>query len=273
MKIKKFLESKYYGLKEVHAFNSFLKNLPPSMVDYSLAEELFKLSEIRGSYEDPSKYVPGSESYNKIVQENLEYQKAQERLKEYGHSREQLLDECYPDYIYLYRHTITYSVTQRHTEYWGEDEVSEPNVVDVTGFFYSTGFYGTKVLMNPSDLRLPYENPQGHDPDIIKTYIDTHNATTKRLIAYMMCAEMKWDVDIFLKVFDVDTITIQGVGVFDETANKTYYAYDVKRLMEDFQSAASKKYIRGDEYVDYPHYGSYVRFLEKLGVEYLEIPA
>jgi hypothetical protein len=276
MKIKKFLESKYYGLEEVHAFNAFLRSLPVSAADRQIAEEIFRLSEIRGSYEDINKFVPGSESANKIAQTNKEYAEAQEQLKAYNYSREQLLDECYPDYIYLFKHTITYKVVQRytHTEYYCADEDLEPTEVDVTVFFYSTGFYKPVVLMNPVDLSLPYENKQCFNSDIIQTYIDSYNYLKSRLAAHITCAERKWDVNTFLKVFNLDNVTIQQymsttVKICDNNG-KIYWNADVEQLMAEYAIAQSKKYIRGDEYVEYPWQMSYVQFLEKLGVEYFE---
>ena len=142
MKTKKFL-NEYYDLEEVHAYNKFVKSLPEPTLGGQLAESMFLLTQVRNPYEDLSKYVPGSESYNKIVEGKKAYADAQKELKDYKYSTEVVIDEYHPKTIRLDRHTITYKSMTYDVDYindgWGEEHRvhSYDYEIELTQFFYT----------------------------------------------------------------------------------------------------------------------------------------
>jgi hypothetical protein len=285
MKTKKFIESEYFGLEEVHAFNTFLKSLPQADINPKLAQEIFDLISVHPSYEDITKYVPGSDKYNRIFQEDSAYNIAKAKLQAYNYSKELLIEECYPDYIYLYKHSITYKMETCDIDYgWdGEEEYitsSGPYEVDVTQFFYTTGFSKSEIVFDPTTISLPYINKaKASDSDIIQQYIDLHGRTTKRLHVYEECYKRGWDTHTFLQVFDYQDITFYTtflnddyIEVSDNITGKRYGNLEIEDLMEQYLVAKTKKYVYDDRYVEYPSYQSYIRFLEKLGTVYSEVP-
>lgn len=271
MKIKKFIESKYFELPEVHALNTFLKNLPKSDIPTHIAEEVFALSSLHAPFESLEKYVPDSEPYNKIVESTRVYKEAQEKLKEYKYSAELILDECYPDYLTLYKHTLTI-VVEGYDFY---DDVEFSN--ECTYFFYSLGFYKDKIVYDPALLVLPYTNKErwSESQDLISNYIRMSNYAVTELQIYKECNKKGWDPNVFKNTFGVDNIELystmfgDNIEIVDTNTGKKYTEHDIVKLMEDYKVAKTKKYIKDNEYVKYPHI-TYLSFLELLGTKYME---
>lgn len=271
MKPKRFINSQYFELPEVHALNSFLKELPESNMPRHIAEEVFALTKVYRPYEELSKYVPGSEPYNKIVEGHKLYETAQESLKEYKYSKELILDECYPDYLTLQKHTVT--ILSQDYDY---DDVEYTR--EVTCFFYSSGFYKDEIVYNPKKLVLPYTNKErayGSEQDLIGAYIRMSNYAMSELNIYKRCAQKGWDASVFKSTFGIDNVEIysymfsDNIEVVDTNTGKKYTQHEVVKLMEDYKVAITKRYIRDNQYVKYPH-GTYLDFLELLGTEYVE---
>ena len=287
MKTKKFL-NEYYDLEEVHAYNKFVKSLPEPTLGGQLAESIFALTQVRNPYEDLSKYVPGSESYNKIVEGKKAYADAQKELKDYKYSTEVVIDEYHPKTIRLDRHTITYKSMTYDVDYindgWGEEHRvhSYDYEIELTQFFYTMNpiYSNIKILTDFDKLLLPYDRKNRYDDakDLIQEYIDNHDATKSRLHIYENCHKKGWDPNLFMQVFDYHTTTIYStfmsstVQVCDDVTGKKYYQHEVEKLMEEYKIAKTKKYIVEDRYLEYPMFKAYIRFLEELGSTYLEVP-
>ena len=123
---------------------------------------------------------------------------------------------------------------------------------------------------------LPYTNKESHGgEDLIAKYIRNHNYTSKRLYTIEKCLNRGWDPQIFMKVFDWEEIDIltnisySNIQVYDPNTNTKYWDSDIVKLMEDYKVAKTKRYIKNDEYVQFP-YCSYTKFLTLLGTEYFE---
>ena len=286
MKTKNFLKE-YYSLENVHAYNTFVKSLPEPTLNSELAESIFALTQIRNPYEDLSKYVPGSESYNKIAEGRKAYADAQKELKDYKYSTEVLIDEYYPKTIRLDRHTITYKSMTYDIDYvWdGEEEhsvCSDEYEIELTEFFYTVNpiYSDIRIITDFNELLLPYERKNGYadTKDLIQEYIDNHDATQSILNIYQNCHRKGWDPNLFMQVFDYHTTTIyttfmsSTVQVCDDVTGKKYYQHEVEKLMEEYKIAKTKKYIVEDRYLEYPMFKAYIRFLEELGSTYLEVP-
>ena len=287
MKVKKFL-NEYYDLENVHAYNKFVKSLPKPTVGGQLAESIFLLSQVRKPYEDLSKYVPGSESYNKIVKDQKAYDDAQKELKDYKYSTEVIIDEYHPKTIRLDKHTITYKCMTRDLEDYGWDGYDEYPIysgdyeIEVTGFFYTMNpiYSNMQIITDLDELLLSYDRENRYDDirDLIQDYIDNHNATQSKLNIYQNCHNKGWNPYLFMKVFDYQTTAVYStltgstVQVCDDVTDKKYYEHEVEKLMEEYKIAKTKRYIVEDRYVEYPMFKSYIRFLEELGSTYLEVP-
>lgn len=272
MEPKSFIETNYFELPEVYALNSFLTELPKSNIQPSMAEEIFELSRLHPPLEKLDKYVPGSESYNRIVEEHRLYFEAQEVLKEYKYSKEHLLDECYPNYLNLYRHTVT--VICNEYDYETDSEYT----TEKTLFFYSSGFFNHEIVYNPQKLVLPYVNKEraySSEQDLIGDYIRKAHHIMSELSIYKRCAQKGWDPDVFKSTFGIDNVEIysymygDNLEIVDTDTNKKYTEREAVKLMEDYKVAKTKRYIREEKYVEYPHC-TYLKFLEKLGAEYVE---
>ena len=287
MKTKKFL-NEYYDLENVHAYNKFVKSLPEPTVGGQLAESMFRLTQVRKPYEDLSKYVPGSESYNKIVKDQKAYADAQKELKDYKYSTEVVIDEYHPKTIRLDKHTITYKAMTRDIEDYGWDGYDEYPVysddyeIEVTGFFYTMNpiYSNMQIITDFDQLLLSYDRKNRYDDtkDLIQEYIDNHDATRSKLNIYEICHSKGWNPIVFMQVFDYHTTTVYTtitssiVQVCDDVTDKRYYQHEVEKLMEEYKIAKTKKYIVEDRYVEYPKFKAYIRFLEELGSTYLEVP-
>ena len=287
MKTKKFL-NEYYDLEDVHAYNKFVKSLPEPTVGGQLAESMFRLTQVRKPYEDLSKYVPGSESYNKIVKDQKAYADAQKELKDYKYSTEVVIDEYHPKTIRLDRHTITYKAMTCDVDYvndgWGDEHriYSDDYEIEVTGFFYTMNpiYSNMQIITDFDELLLSYDRKNRYDDtkDLIQEYIDNHDATRSKLNIYQNCHNKGWNPIVFMQVFDYQTTTVYNtftgsiVQVCDDVTGKMYYQHEVEKLMEEYKIAKTKKYIVEDRYVEYPKFKAYIRFLEELGSTYLEVP-
>lgn len=279
---KQFLTSQYYKLADVHALNTYLKELPESNMPKEMIEEVSELIARHKSYDKLEDYVPNSDKYNQIAEKNRLYEEAQTRLKELGYTKEAVIDDTYADLSNFTKHTITYKTTKTHTDwYWSEeaqDEIGEDYQVEVEVIqhFY-TNSYCEYNAVNPMDYIRPYTREKGYgDPeDLIAEQLRQYKYVLSELQALEFCNDQGFSIEHFKSVFDIKKLsyygTFRATSVKDDIG-KEYHTWDIKKLIEEVQVAKKKKYIREDKYVEYP-YTDYINFLENyLGKTHFEEP-
>ena len=84
--MKKLLTS-HPGVREIYAYNKFVKSLPKANFDKDLAQEIITWSKVYNPSDQLEQYVPNSEKYNSILAKKQAYEYAQNRLKEYNYSK------------------------------------------------------------------------------------------------------------------------------------------------------------------------------------------
>jgi hypothetical protein len=272
MENKAFLTSDYYTLKDVHALNTFLKELPKSNLPKENIKMVTELLSYDKSYDNLSDYVPNSTKYNEIIEKNERYELALKTLNHLVYTKEVILDDSRAELSNFTKHTITYKKTETHTNwYWSEevqDEIGDDYDVeiDVTEHFYTIGYsYLSLKVINPLDYVRPYECKEtyGESKDLIAEHLRQYHYVSSELKALQFCNRHKLDIEHFKSVFDIQSLSYYGhfhaSSVKDESGN-SYEVWDIKKLIEEVQLAKEKRYIEEDKYVKYP-YTNYIDFL------------
>ena len=280
---KQFLTSQYYELADVHALNTYLKELPKSNMPKEMIEEVSELIARYKSYDKLEDYVPNSAKYNEITEKNRLYEEALTKLKELGYTKEVIIDDTYANLSNFTKHTITYKTTKTCTDwYWSEeaqDEIGENYEVEVevTQHFY-TKSYCEYSAVDPMDYIRPYTRKKGYgdSEDLIANQLEQYEYVCSELQAYKFCVNQGFDINLFKSVFDIQKLSYYGTfhatSVKLDEKGKEYESWDIKKLIEEFQVAKKKRYIKEDKYVEYP-YTDYINFLENyLGKTYFEEP-
>jgi hypothetical protein len=266
----KFL-SQNAGLKELYNYNKFVKSLPKATADKNIAEEILAYSKVYNPSDKLEQYVPNSEKYNSILKQKTKYEFAQNKLKEYNHSKELILDEHYNNYITVYRHNLSY-ITEDY-----DYDTCECYEITKECFFYTEGSYDAKILNKIDDLLLTYDHKTSkwsddENSNPLGNFIHYADRIAYELKVYKMCLKTHWDVETFFRIFDQENTVFTEYGEV-RVNGELYYRNQVEKLMEDYKIAKDKKYIYEDRYVEYPKYKSYMQFLELLKESiYKEIP-
>lgn len=281
MKTKTFLKSDFYELGDVHALNLFLNELPKTNMHKEKIEEVTSLLSIHQSYETLSDYVPGSAKYNEILEKDMLYKEAQAKLKELKYTKEIVLDDSRAGLSDLTKHSITYTTTKTYTDWSYDSEIGDEvgsyyeEEVEVTEHFY-TKSYSNYEAVDPTDYIKSYIRTDRYNDntDLIADHIESYKSVYKELQAYKLCVKQGYDVNLFMKVFDVTNLAYYGFmdvsEVEDIRTGKRYNLWNIKDLMQKVEVATKKRYICEDKYVKYP-YTDYVDFLENyLGKTYFE---
>jgi len=156
------------------------------------------------------------------------------------------------------------------------DEVADTweEEVEVTEHFY-TKSYTDYTAIDPTDYIKSYIRSDRYDTvDLIAVQLKSYDRVCSELRAYKFCVEKGYNVNTFMKVFDVNNLAYYGLidisEVEDERSGKRYRLWDIEKLMQEVEVAKQKRYIHEDKYVKYPH-TDYVNFLENyLGKTYFE---
>jgi hypothetical protein len=280
MKTLSFLDSEFYGLAEVHALNMFLKELPTTNMSKEMIDYVGSLLSCYKSFDKLEDYVPGSDKYNQIHLKNVAYKEAQEKLKELNYTNETILDDSRAGLSNLTKHSITYKTVHTYSDwsydYEMGDEVADTweEEVEVTEHFY-TKSYTDYTAIDPTDYIKSYIRSDRYDTvDLIAVQLKSYDRVCSELRAYKFCVEKGYNVNTFMKVFDVNNLAYYGLidisEVEDERSGKRYRLWDIEKLMQEVEVAKQKRYIHEDKYVKYPH-TDYVNFLENyLGKTYFE---
>jgi hypothetical protein len=281
MKTLTFLDSEFYRLTEVHALNLFLKKLPTTNMSKEMIDYVGSLLSCYESFDKLEDYVPGSEKYNEILLKNTTYKEAQEKLKELKYNKETILDDSRAGLSNLTKHSITYTTTKTYTDWSYDSEIGDEvgsyyeEEVEVTEHFY-TKSYSNYEAVDPTDYIKSYIRTDRYNDntDLIADHIESYKSVYKELQAYKLCVKQGYDVNLFMKVFDVTNLAYYGFmdvsEVEDIRTGKRYNLWNIKDLMQKVEVATKKRYICEDKYVKYP-YTDYVDFLENyLGKTYFE---
>lgn len=272
------IKSKYYELKEVHEFNKFIKSLSIDELRSSAFQNieylLVNCLSFNKSYKDISKFVPNSPTWLEITEQNKKYDDAQKTLKEYKHTKEMVLEECYPESLNIWKHT--YSTNLNFYEDSHEETYEE------TFHFYTVGTFSEHILIVDNNRKIQPEQKQIKWGSLYLDYINREWSEHKDLIDEA-CNSIEYQSKI-INVYDLaerltkqygERITqydlwnifwIQDAVYFTNFIRykgKEYYEIDIFTLIKEYWKYKDKKYIKGDEYVDYP-FDKYLDFKEKL---------
>jgi hypothetical protein len=270
---KRFLNSEFYNLEDVHALNSFLKELPKPNLPKEKIEEVINLLSCTKSFHNLDDYVKNSKMYNKIITQNNLYIDAQLKLKNLNYTKEIILDDTIANLDCLTKHSITYNSIYYDEFDYNLDFNDEPQEIEVTNFFY-TKSYCNYIPINPVDYIMPYIRKTIYGSvDLIHEHLLNYHYISNSLKAYTFCNENNYDINIFKKVFDINNLIYYMDNFIQDKISKTFfYNSDITNLIQNAILAFNKKYIFEDKYVDYPN-TNYLNFLENyIGKTYFHIP-
>lgn len=258
------IDSKFYELCDVKRFNDFimsLKKISDESYHHQYIEYNFisvnELIKIHKPYEDLTKYVENSPSWLKLKQQYSDWENAQEQLKQLKHTSEQVLDEIYPTYLTIYKHTITIP-----------DKDFDDFVIEKTYSFYVKGYCG-EVIEDWESLLLPYTNKAYfEEKDLITEACDKIKWLNQQVLSYRMSERVGCKQSDIEKVFNINNLIFKsdGLGITHlvEYDGKTYYDHDFLNLLKDYEHESKIQYIKGDEYVEYPKFKPLLEFRKLL---------
>lgn len=204
MKLKRFINSKYYSLKEVKELNDYILSLQQQVsLQAMLFDSVLKAANTYCPYRNLSDYVRGSEIYNKILEEKENYKNSQEYLKSLNHKRVEVINEVYPDYLLIYKHTITVEKSRHNYDFDYDSDESETYVGEDVFFSYED-----KVISDFNCFVLPYVCKEYYEPkDLINEAIVEINSLTKKILAYQMSERLGvklFELEMVFRINDLD---------------------------------------------------------------------
>lgn len=249
MATKMFLKSDYYDLEEVHQLNVHLRSFPLATMCEADALIVLNLYRKSQSFDNLADYVPGSAKYEAIVAENKEYEDAKKTLKELNHSVVTLVDEHYPDYLNMCRHSIKDRVVV-HRGIWDEHEENWES--HKPQYFYTIN---NEYCNDPSNACVSYINKREHsdDEDLIQNCLDRLYRANYENMALRYCLQHNFDFGLFSRVFNVYTIEYYILNDNIEYEGEQYAISDLKELFNEAKIAFDRAYIQKDKYVKYPN--------------------
>lgn len=262
METKRFINSKYYSLKEVKKLNDYLLSLQIVNIYTSTDfDYIIKLYQMYPPYEKLNDYVFGSEKYNNILKGEEEYKIAKTHLDSLNHKCVKIVDEVYPDYLEIYQHTIIVEKTDyRYNNY---DERESYTFMDDVIFFT----YKNKIINDFNDLILPYICKEYYEPkDLVDKIIEENDLLQSEIFAYKMSERLGVKLRELEKVFQINKLIHYNsmTTSFVNYEGKDYYDSQVKSLITLANEACAKKYIKEDKYIEYPSHVPYLEFLKLL---------
>ena len=276
----KTIFNEFFGLEEIHKYNTIIKNLEGQTLNEDKTEEILQLLRadvyIDGELKD---FVEGSDKYNELkakLDNNAEIKKT---LNSYSYKNETIISDYSISRIYkiitLFKHSITYDTVKRisgweYDEETGEEyEVYVDEDVTVTEFFYTTDY--TKDLVEDlSDMLMPYDTPNSkykNDGNHIQRHLDSYAYLQNVLYIRRRCDDLEFSFKVFSRVFDIDKVEFEGFDgdIYGFVQDGISYTMnEVKQMMIDAEIAINfkvKGFVCDDTYVHYPRNISYVKFL------------
>jgi hypothetical protein len=256
MKTERFINSKFYSLKEVKRYNDFLTTLQSKNSNVSKLEldNVVNSLVVHRPYEDLSKFVEDSDKYNILFKEKEDYDVAQNYLKSINHKRVEIVSEVYPNYVQIYQHTITVE----KTKYDYELEESYKDICEEIFFTCRD-----KIVFSFDEFILPYVCTAFFEPkDLVNEAIEQIDVLTNLVLAHRMSERLNVSISDLESVFDLRKLHHYTNYVNYE--DRDYYNNEVKSLIILSKEARSKEYIKEDKYVEYPWNTPYLSFLKLL---------
>lgn len=263
--MKHIINTSFYEMCDVKRFNDFILSLKKS-ADQNLYRYNFKpineLIKIQQPYESLNKFVENSPTWLSLKDENIKWEEAQKKLKELKHTSEQVLDEIYPDYLDIYKHTITVEEIYSNSE---EEESTKEEIFT----FYVQGYCG-EVIENWSKLLLPYTCKKYHsdeDKDLIKRACENIEYLNRLIHTHELADRIgrtRHDIEKIFNINDLNFMTDGWFSHFVEYEGKRYRDNDILKLLEEYETIVKLKYIHEDKYVEYPTHTNLIKFKKLL---------
>jgi len=272
--MKLIIDSKYYDMCDVKKFNNFILSLKQiSEKDKCKCCNFKEINEhikIHRPYDELNKFVENSPSWMRLKLDYDKWDNAQLKLKELKHTSEQIMDEIYPTYLTIYKHTITifHSNEELYSKYgYGVLEEFPEGINEETHTFYVKG-YGGDVIEDWDSLLLPYYNDEQHnEKDLIQKACDHISWLNRVINVYKMADRIDCTYNDINDIFRISDLEFWSNGICTYYViydGKTYYDHQVKQLLGEYEIAKKLKYIHEDEYVKYPIFKPFLEFKKLL---------
>jgi hypothetical protein len=268
--MERIIKSKHFGLKEAKQLNDFLLPLSEeeTNVPVEIQEEVLRLSSLYKPYDSLNEYVEGSAKWQEIVDKTKAYEDAQAKLLSMNYNREQILDECYPKSLNIYKHSITIEldVTSEYYDYDDNYNCDSYTQFRDCHFYTSNDYFNKKGISNWGEFFVPYTYKENYwDKDLIDNAIYTIETCENKLQAYSLCENIGIKLNELKILFDINKIDVYSSGwvsydLFVKYNDKDYKKADILKLLEEAKVAKSLTYIHDDQYVSYPRNTPYVDF-------------
>ena len=269
--MEKIIKSKHFGLKEAKQLNDFLLPLSEeeTRVPVEIQEEVLLLSSLYKPYDSLNEYVEGSAKWQEIVDKTKAYEDAQAKLLSMNYKREQILDEDYPKYLSIYKHSLTIEldVTSEYYDYDDNYNCESYTQFRDCHFYTSNDYFNKKGISNWDEFFVPYTYKENYwdTKDLIDNAIYTIETYENKLQAYSLCENIGIKLNELEILFNINKIDVYStyLGAYELFAkynDKDYKKADILKLLEEAKVAKSLTYIHDDQYVSYPWNTPYVDF-------------
>jgi hypothetical protein len=283
MSEKRFFEYSTPSLRAVHAFNTmvmtihrqcnaYIPSYEAEAVRYAapeLREQVMELLLTPKNHDELSKFVPGSAKHQQILERVARYESAQGVLRDLGYQSEVVCDEIYPDYMRLVQHQVT--VTE---EEYDQYEDLAYQVQRHYSFLTRSkfGFGQDTEVLEPEkiqDLCLPYVTYKNGDKrDLIQESLDNTRFLNRRIHSMELAEKLEikhWELAALLPLEElVHKSDALGLRKYVEYKGHEYSEFELLKLHKDWLAAKEQKWVKDDQYMSYPTWGTYVEFLERV---------